>query len=117
MRREGGLLSWNIAAAQVAFSREWARDTKRARRVLLDPDEGSGADVWSWRGGQQAARSSSQVAREGESPRDARQRVILDDSEQPAAEVRRDGRVRRLVRMYELRGRAARSARGEGRDT
>ena len=114
LRREGGLLSWNVAAAHVAFSREWARDTKRARRVLLDSDEDSGGGACG--GGQQAAASSSQVIREGESPCDGRRRMILDGSEQPAAEERRGGRVRRLVRMYELRGRAARSAHGEGRD-
>ena len=123
LSREGGLLSWNTAAVQSAMAEEWhsVSDSKRMRRVLLDPDDDSGAGVGTGvqsgvqSGGRPGGGESSQVAREGRSPRDIRQRVILDGADQPGARGG-EGRVRGLVRMYELRNRAARSTSARGRD-
>ena len=118
LRREGGLLSWNSAAAQSSMSEEWHSDSKRRRRVLLDPDEDQegGAGVGVQSGARSGDGEPSQVTREGGSPCDRRRRVILDGASQPDAEGG-EGRVRRLVRMYELRGRAARGASARGRNT
>ena len=118
LRREGGLLSWNTAALQSANLDGWHDEPKRRRRVLLDSDEDSegeeGAGVRS--GARSGVGGSSQVAREGGGPRDGQQRVILDDTNQPGAREG-GGRVRRLVRMYELRNRATRGESARGRDT
>ena len=76
------ILSWNTAALQSANLDGWHDEPKRRRRVLLDSDEDSegeeGVGVRS--GARSDGGESSQVAREGRSPRDGRQRAILDDA-------------------------------------